>query len=92
MTTGSKHGMGAWYDAPKVHHAQPAGTLVAEPAIAHGCWACAQRGQFRGMAPRARSCSLRARNGKLTCQAHRKLEQAARELQAQRKAAQQGAA
>lgn len=82
MRRPTKHGLGGWYDAPQRAEQHDPGTLVAEPVVRMGCWACAQRGYFKGAPARARACSLRARAGRLTCHAHRRLERAARALHA----------
>lgn len=72
-----------WYDAPLTAAAHPTGTVVAAPSVLNGCWATSARASGKGGVKRARSCSLRARLGRLTCVAHRARERAARVLQAE---------
>lgn len=69
-----------WFDAPREAAAHPVGTVVAVPSVANGCWATSARASNKGGVKRARSCSLRARRGRLTCVAHRARETAAQEL------------
>lgn len=72
-----------WYDAPRENAHHPAGTQVAEPVIANGCWGISQRSTYKGLHPRARSCNLRRRHRRLTCVSHKHLEPLAHELKKQ---------
>jgi hypothetical protein len=68
---------GGWRAARAKAVQHPAGTSVARPANARGCWATTCAGVVDGKQTLPRGCSLRARQGKLTCAAHRDREQQA---------------
>ena len=74
---------GGWRDAPAKAVWLPAGTLIADPKRAKGCWGTvASGGTYAGQFQSSRCCQLRARPGKLTCRNHAKHEAAARAMQA----------
>lgn len=58
------------------------GTVVAQPEHQHQCWGCLQR-QHRSKRKRENpvQCLSKARAGKLTCVAHKSLEEQAQALQ-----------
>lgn len=58
----------------------PLGTLVAKPPAKHMCWGAVHELHGRKL-QQPRQCSARPRAGQLTCRAHAKREEAARELQ-----------
>jgi hypothetical protein len=58
----------------------PLGTIVAKPPAKHMCWGAVHEIHGRRL-QLPRQCSARPQAGRITCRAHAKHEEAARELQ-----------
>lgn len=71
----------AWPAAPARTEAVTEAGDVARPTRARGCWGIVRTTGHGKALETARRCQCRARGGRLTCVAHRRLEGAARELE-----------